>query len=421
MNVELPDGTTIEGIPEGTTKAQIAEKLQHSGRTVPKEWFAPKAAAPAAPAETTIGQDVTNAGKEFIDKAGTVGVMPAAAMASSELGGKLLERGGKAAGEAIMGIQKPPGWTGPEVPPEARAAAATIANVGVTQGFPAIAGGGVGATAGRMAGKALQAPMVNEAKTIMQSAIKPILADLRDGDAAKAIDTMLEKGINVSKGGMEKLRTQIDALNQEIKAKIANSTATVSKAKVAGYLNDLLTQVKKQVNPQADVEAVKTAFANFWNHPNLGRQIPVQEAQELKQGTYKALSDKAYTLGPKSAPVQAEKTLARGLKEEVATAVPGVAGLNAEESKMLKALNVAERRVLIDANKNPMGLSLLAGNPQKIAAFMADRSPLFKSLAARMLNRTAQAAPGLGGASGAAGGAAAGAATPYTLGQLDQR
>ena len=95
--------------------------------------------------------------------------------------------------------------------------------------------------------------------------------------------------------------------------------------------------------------------------------------------------------------------------------------MNAEESKMLNALNVAERRVLIDANKNPMGLSLLAGNPQKIAAFMADRSPLFKSLAARMLNRTAQAAPGLGGASGAAGGAAAGAATPYTLGQLDQR
>lgn len=34
MNVALPDGTVLEGIPEGTTKAQIIEKLQRAGKDV---------------------------------------------------------------------------------------------------------------------------------------------------------------------------------------------------------------------------------------------------------------------------------------------------------------------------------------------------------------------------------------------------
>src|SRR6267378_986954 len=43
MDVQLPDGTVIKGIPEGTTKAQLAEKLKANGRDVPKEWTsAPK-------------------------------------------------------------------------------------------------------------------------------------------------------------------------------------------------------------------------------------------------------------------------------------------------------------------------------------------------------------------------------------------
>lgn len=39
MDVRLPDGTVIRGVPEGTTKAQLAEKLQRNGYTVPSEWM----------------------------------------------------------------------------------------------------------------------------------------------------------------------------------------------------------------------------------------------------------------------------------------------------------------------------------------------------------------------------------------------
>ncbi len=53
MNVELPDGTVIEDVPEGTTKEQLATKLQAKGMKVPKEWL-PKPKAP----ERTTGQKI---------------------------------------------------------------------------------------------------------------------------------------------------------------------------------------------------------------------------------------------------------------------------------------------------------------------------------------------------------------------------
>lgn len=49
MDVRLPDGTILKGIPDGTTKDQIAQKLQSNGREVPKEWLS--AAPPKAPKE----------------------------------------------------------------------------------------------------------------------------------------------------------------------------------------------------------------------------------------------------------------------------------------------------------------------------------------------------------------------------------
>lgn len=39
MDVRLPDGTVLRGVPDGTTKAQIVEKLQANGMQVPQEWL----------------------------------------------------------------------------------------------------------------------------------------------------------------------------------------------------------------------------------------------------------------------------------------------------------------------------------------------------------------------------------------------
>lgn len=237
-------------------------------------------------------------------------------------------------------------------------------------------------------GGAATAPgmMVDTAKGLMSSALKPTLEQLRTGKAARAIDTMLEKGINATPGGAAKLRAEIDTLNAEIFDAIKNSGATVDKYAAARELYKLTQDLKKQVTPGNDLAIVRGAYNEFLNHPLLsGNDIPVALAQELKQGTYKSVGGKAYG-ELKGTEIEAQKALARGLKEEIAQAVPGIGRLNAMESEALNALSVVERRALMDANKNPMGLSLLANNPKAWAAFMADKSALFKSLLARMVN-----------------------------------
>lgn len=48
MDVKLPDGTVIQGVPDGTTKADLVAKLKGNGMAVPSEWLtdaAPKQAS----------------------------------------------------------------------------------------------------------------------------------------------------------------------------------------------------------------------------------------------------------------------------------------------------------------------------------------------------------------------------------------
>lgn len=152
---------------------------------------------------------------------------------------------------------------------------------------------------------------------------------------------------------------------------------------LSGYADAMKAYAAKR----AEAAAAQNAL-DKWNATR--GNLPVDVAQQIKQGTYKVLKGKYGEVG--SASTEAQKALARGLKENIAQVVPGIGALNAEESRLLKTLSVTERRALMDMNKNPLGLAALAGNPTGFAAFMADRSAAFKALVARISNRTAQGA-----------------------------
>lgn len=240
------------------------------------------------------------------------------------------------------------------------------------------------------AGNALSDAASSGAKRLMQSAIKPTIKQLKSGDAATAVDTLLEYGINPTKAGVEKLRNLIDSRNSEISNLIGSSSATVDKNAVLNALGGVRQKFGNQVSPTGDLSAIENVANDFASHPNLpSNDIPVQVAQKMKQGTYNVLSGKYGQMG--SAETEAQKALARGLKDEIASAVPGVGPLNAEESRLLTTLNVSERRALMEMNKNPMGLAALAHDPVSFALFMADKSAAFKALAARALNASAPA------------------------------
>lgn len=254
-----------------------------------------------------------------------------------------------------------------------------------------------------VAGDAISRGMEAGSKRLMQSAIKPTIAQLKSGEAETAVNMLLERGINPTAGGVNKLRGLIDQTDDQITAAIANSPATIDKQNVLNRLTGTRANFTNQVSPTADLNAIQGVADDFVAHPSLaGSSIPVQAAQDLKKGTYKVLAKKYGQMG--SAETEAQKALARGLKEEIATAVPGIQGLNAEQSKLITTLEVAERRALMELNKNPGGLSLLANNPATWAMFMADKSALFKSLAARMIN---SASGGAGASMGMLGNSAA--------------
>jgi hypothetical protein len=201
--------------------------------------------------------------------------------------------------------------------PEVAAGAGYAANV-VTQAVPAL-----------MTGKFVQeesGPLMEAgARTLMQSAVKPTYEAQKSGDAAKAITTMLQEGYNPTKGGVQAMQQRISALGDEITDAIKNSPALVNKNDVASRLQSAIDKFRSQVNPKADLKTIEDAWSEFLAHPDLVGKInfPVQLAQALKQGTYRVLGDKPY--GELSgAANEAQKQLARGLKEEISKAVPGV-------------------------------------------------------------------------------------------------
>ena len=248
------------------------------------------------------------------------------------------------------------------------------------------------AKAGGVLGQKLADASKQGARSLMQSSVKPTLKQLQTGEADVAIDTLLKYGLSPNQKGVEKLKMLVGDKNTQIADLIANSKATIGKQDVINYLDDTRNLFSRQVSPTSDLSAIQNVADDFAKHPSLpGPTIPVQQAQQMKQGTYKVLNKKYGQLG--GAETEAQKALARGLKEEIARVVPEVGPLNAEEAKLLSTLKVTERRAYMDMNKNPMGLAALAASPGSWAAFMADRSAGFKALTARQLNKMSQ--PGL--------------------------
>jgi hypothetical protein len=81
MDVRLPDGTIIQNVPEGTTKAQLTEKLRANGYDIAKlESSAPTATAPhehpQAPLADRLGRQAGLTGRYLIEgAANTAGII----------------------------------------------------------------------------------------------------------------------------------------------------------------------------------------------------------------------------------------------------------------------------------------------------------------------------------------------------------
>lgn len=186
-----------------------------------------------------------------------------------------------------------------------------------------------------------------------ESALKPSTV-IPAAKRAQIVATGLQEGIPVSKAGAEKLQALIDDVNSQIGTTIAtNPTAPIPRAAATRYIPDLKAKFSQQVSPTADLNAIDATVADFTaSHP---ATLPAETAQLIKQGTYARIGDRAYgEVG--TATTEAEKALARGLKDELVTAFPELKELNARDSTLYGLQPVIERAVSRIGNHQLLGI-----------------------------------------------------------------
>lgn len=250
--------------------------------------------------------------------------------------------------------------------------------------------------------KTLGPAMKSGAERMMQWAINPTTADVIAGKASRAARTMLDEGVNASVGGMETLLAKAKDLNQQVYTILNDSGKTISKDAVGSYIQGVVNRIEKTSSfPQDPLKAVERVYDQFLTNGLIPKNIPVVQAQELKQGIYAELKKKYGVLGTDTE--EAMKAVGRGYKTELEKTVPEVAGLNAESSKLWNAMNVAERKAYADIAKTPGGFAFFIHNPEVATAYIATKSALFKSLFARAMDATSKATPGGIGAGTIAG------------------
>lgn len=180
-----------------------------------------------------------------------------------------------------------------------------------------------------------------------QSALKPPPGSYSSGEVKDLVSTGLKNEIPISSGGAEKLNSLVENLRNEVSSRIEagnKSGATVNKFDVSRRLGDTARRFDTQASPTSDLKAIAEVGNDFLD--TKPGAIPVSEAQAIKSGTYRQLRSKYGELG--SASTEAQKDLARGLKEELEAQFPEIKGLNAKEGKLIGldvALDRAIRRI----------------------------------------------------------------------------
>lgn len=293
--------------------------------------------------------------------------------------------GGVAGEGARQAIQT---WRGKETPRTPTQALTDVGHQGALQVLYELAGQGTG--------KVVGAGLKRAAPWLMQKALKPTQAMLKEyrTTAPQLVQTLLDEGVTVTQSGLAKLQRLFGETNDRIASAVAGSQAEIPKAAVASYVPEVAAKHLSQVNPTADLEAIKAAVDEFMQHPlHTGETLSVPAAQRLKQGTYQQIGKKYGEVS--SAGIETQKALARGLKDQVAANVPAVSALNQRDTRLMAAMDAVGRRVAQTGNTDPVGFAWVTKNPTTFIAALIDRNPAVKSLIARGMYASAAKVSGV--------------------------
>lgn len=246
--------------------------------------------------------------------------------------------------------------------------------------------------AGKLVGlaKDVVSPVIQStAERMYQSTLKPSLAKGAPAPAG-LVKTGLENEIPISKNGLDKLSGLIDDLQQKVSDTIASDPSRrIDPNAVATRADALKPKFATQVNSAEDLAAIEDSKQQFLKEQGAKPGTPARppqptgvldaqgnpvmspgtpatpatpaplmspaDAQAMKVGTYRQLKGKAYG-EMKTASIEAQKSLARGIKEELVQQFPELSTLNAQEGKMIDLDGALEKAVSRIDNHQLIGI-----------------------------------------------------------------
>lgn len=384
QTVYIKDYDTEITIPDGADMAQVRAALK---RRFPAKTAQPQAQAQQPPASGlqraaqavrpyTRGTFPVVGEVEYLPLAGAMFGGAAAAPGNviapgvASLGGAGL---GYAAGRKLQDfIDVSAGAKDPSTLPQALASTATDIPIGAAM-----------EAGGAIIGKPIQAGIKAAgplAKRLYESVAKIPPRSVPKAVRDKAIETALKYKIKPTEKGFKKLRGMIEATNEQISTVINDASTMSTRARELNKKTGRRGEFDEDMIEVRDVlkrlQGVREWAKNSYPDPtpiykiideyrqgvmqSRGARIAVDTAQKLKQGIYRRLTDSAY--GEYSTPVkEIEKSIARGLKEELVEKYPILESLNSKDSALIGLADILEKTVNRTRNWDVVGLSDYAG------------------------------------------------------------
>jgi hypothetical protein len=230
------------------------------------------------------------------------------------------------------------------------------------------------------------------AKRMYQGGLKPPPGTYSAKEVTDMVDKGLNDGIPVSGSGLNKTRGKIDSINQQVAGTIkegAEQGKTVDPVRAASQTERSM-EAFKTVDPadQAPIVGVRDRFLdkNSTKAPytkvspgidepgyvavgegstSVPKSIPVDEAQRLKQNTYRDIRE---SYGEQASGIrEAKKDIARGIKDQIYEHFPQLKELGREEKVLIDLENTLERYSNRHGNRDMVSL----GGPAKIGTLTA--------------------------------------------------
>lgn len=174
------------------------------------------------------------------------------------------------------------------------------------------------------------------------------------------IITGLNEEILPTEKGLHKLWGRINETNKAISDNIidaAKKGETINADAVVSKLDDLRSFYNNTINPKPFLDEIDDMEKIFKDAH--GTKIPIDKAQKIKQNTYILLKKHYGEL--KGLNIEAHKTLARGIKDEIAKLHPEINSLNKTDSALISLEESIERSVARIKNRDLIGLGIKTG------------------------------------------------------------